>query len=172
MYQVSFQTHYDDRIDIGKVLVCAASNEQASEIVVFALGLPPSKTTVEVSRIKPSLFQLERREIEKDVPGPYHGIPGSALKQNGERPQRDPWERYALTVTSEMRAGSESHAWRKLGNALIARAASPKAMIEKSIVDLDMTCERAALSPRTAAIDLQSIYKERRIFSGGAARSR
>lgn len=40
MYEVSFQVHYEDIIDHGKVLVCASSNDKEHKIFAGGAARP------------------------------------------------------------------------------------------------------------------------------------
>ena len=159
MYQVSFQTHYEDIIDAGKVLVVARDQEDAANRARFFLDLPGSQTTFDIMRIKPNFFQLDRTEIFKNKAA--RGVKGLAPK-----------DRFILTITAGVRALDEAQVLRKIGHAVLARCASHKAKIEKDISEFEVTCDRLGARPRSPQIDNQAIYKETRFFQGGAARPR
>jgi len=171
MYEVTFQVHYDDIIDLGKILVCASNNDAAIEIVRFFLGIPASQATFSAVRIKPEIAkhkEARKRHDEihsmRDLVGAISGV------DNDPSPiSMSPW---VLGVTAGVRAASESSAWIKLGKSIIEKAHSNSAKLHKSITELDMVCEQARFRPKCSAIDKQAIYKEKSIFSGGAARPR
>jgi hypothetical protein len=83
-----------------------------------------------------------------------------------------PLSNYVLSVTAGVRAGSEAQAWRRLGKTLVARASSKRALVDKSVTELEAACERAELKPKNGRLDRQAIYKEHRFYQGGAARPR
>ena len=160
MYEVEFRVHYEDLIDCGKVLVCASDNDSAAEMVRFHFGLPASQGTFDVKRIKPSIFQIDRRPIHKKA---------EAQSINAAR---DPLAVFTVDVTASIRAASESHALRKMGTMLIERSKAEKAIVDKSVSDIEITCNRREYEPRSPAIDRQAIYTHPRFFAGGAARGR
>ena len=63
MYRVRFQVHNSTMIDRGDVLCCASDKQSAVSMVLTLLSLPPSRAQCEVTRVKPSLFQLHRWEV-------------------------------------------------------------------------------------------------------------
>lgn len=173
MYEVSFQTHYEDVIDTGKILVCASDNQHAVDTVRLFLGVPASQSVITANRIKPSVYQLDRREIKKNKAARNRLDAVHELNQaHGlTRPpvENSPW---VLGVTAGVRAVSESAAWQKLAYAILERTHHNSAVINGSVTELEMTCEQAAFRPKPSAIEKQAIYKEARFFSGGAARPR
>lgn len=174
MYHVSFVTTYSDRKDAGKVLVCANDYEHAQLLVLTALELPTSKTTMEVSRVKPNLYQLSRKEYEKEklaaLPAFVSGKKdGSESRSNDDNVMR----KHTLSVKAEVIAGNEANAWRKLAGAVTAKASSEKMPVAKSIVDLMMHCDGDPVyHPKPPAIEKQAIYTHHQFFAGGAARPR
>jgi hypothetical protein len=160
MYEVAFQTHYEDLIDIGKVVVCADSNEKASEMVCFLFDLPASRTVFDVVRIKPSIFQISRKEVSKKA---RRKSINHNLKENTN------WE---ISCSVGVRAASECSALRRLAHAIIDRSTSDKAIIDKSITEFELSCDRIENRPKLSAVEKQGIYKEKKFFPGGMARPR
>lgn len=160
LYQVSFQAHYEDMIDVGSVLVCAASNDDAADRVRLLFDLPQSRSTFDVKRIKGNLWQLERREIERFAAA---RATNKALS---------PLANWFVSVSATIRAANETSAWTKFGHHVLTRAKSPKALVDKAVLEFDAEATRADSLPKGPATDKQSIYRETRFFQGGAARPR
>lgn len=160
MYEVSFQVHYEDLIDHGKVLVCASNNESATDMVRMLMDLPPSRTVFDCVRIKPSIFTLKRHQANKKAIGQSHNRGLS------------PTAKYMISIVSTVRAASETNALRKLAHSLIDRSCSDKAVLDKSIMELEISCDRQEYRPKPSAVEKQAIYKEHAFFAGGAARPR
>lgn len=160
LYQVSFQAHYEDMIDVGSVLVCASSNDDAADRVRLLFDLPQSRTTFDVKRIKGNLWQLERREIERFAAA---RATNKALS---------PLANWFVSVSATIRAANETSAWIKFGHHVLTRAKSPKALLDKAVLEFDAEAIRADSLPKGPATDKQSIYRETRFFQGGAARPR
>lgn len=78
MYQVQYRVIYATTMDRGNVIVCAANRDAATDMVLALLKLPGSRTQFEVVRIKPSLFEVEKRkQIPLNKPKPSlrnHGL--------------------------------------------------------------------------------------------------
>lgn len=164
MYKVTFRQHLPDTVDTGDVLVCAANNEAASDLVMMHLGLTPSKTVVEAVRIKPSVYELSRRElVRSDIAVLPSFVTGRA---------RDELIQCEVSVTAVVAAYSEQNAVRRLANALIEDAAVRGRQMPKHISELAVTVDRKDCRPTASRVEEQAIYKERRIFQGGAARPR
>jgi hypothetical protein len=66
MYRVMFITHWEHAIERGDVLVCASDHDGAQASVLHELKLPTSRTHMEVTRVKPSLFVLNKEQQAKD----------------------------------------------------------------------------------------------------------
>jgi len=70
MYRVRFRVRYTNKIDRGDVLVCAANNDAACDMVIRLLKLPGSRTQCEVERVKPSIYVIDYREALLNDPKP------------------------------------------------------------------------------------------------------
>lgn len=160
LYEVSFQTNYEDAMDVGKVLVCAKNNDEAAERARISLDLPISRSVFTVTRIKENLYQIDRRQIEKN------------LAARNATAAFAPKQKFILSVASTIRAASETHAWVKLGHAIIDRAKAKKAVVESSVLEIECSCDALGQSPAIANVGREAIYKEHTFFQGGAARPR
>jgi hypothetical protein len=79
LYEVWFQLHFSNVVDIGRALVCAQDQTRAKETVIGGLDLQASALTqCDVKRVKPNLFLLERKEVLKPV--------SHILNEESERP--------------------------------------------------------------------------------------
>lgn len=179
LYEVSFQVHYEDVIDIGKMLVCASDKDAAARTVQFFLGAPVSQTVVDVKRLKPSVYQLDRREVHKHKEARKRQDQVHTMRDVVDRLSESPHKAPSLasspwvcTVTAGVRAVSETSEWVKLGHAIIDRAHHNGSAIGGGITEFEMTCEQAALRPKPSGFERQAIYKEPQFFAGGAARPR
>jgi len=66
LYEVWFQLHFNDLVDVGRAIVCAEDQTKAKETVIGLLDLPVAALThCDVKRIKPNLFLLERHDVVK-----------------------------------------------------------------------------------------------------------
>ncbi len=153
MYQVSFQTHYENKIDMGKVLICAETAESASDLVIVAMELPRSKTKCESVRIKPSIYKLERREVHKPK-----GI--SVVNGGGDSPMRN----YRCNASATIRATNEDHAMRRLATSIDERCASDKAMIPNYASSLVLDCEQIVDQGRMKRLESVELYKGKNLL--------
>lgn len=160
LYEVSFQAHYEDLIDVGKVAICASDKDDAAERVRMLFELPGSRTVFTTIRLKGNMLQLERREIVKNK---------TARSINKER---SPTAIFLMSAASSIRAASEAHAWRKFAHAILDRCQSDKASIDRSIMEFEMSADRKDHQPRISATEKQAIYTEKQFFAGGMARPR
>lgn len=160
LYEVSFQTNYEDAIDCGKLIVCAKSNDEAADRVRISLDLPASRTVFTVNRIKENLFQMDRRQIEKNLAA-RASVAAFAPKQ-----------KFILGVTSTIRAASETLAWIKLGHAIIDRSKAKKAIVDPAVLEIESTCDAMGSLPPVANLSREAVYKEHQFVQGGAARPR
>lgn len=71
MYQVEFQTHYENLIDVGTVIVCAGSSEAARDTVIALLELPSSRTVTNITRIKPSFSRFRAKRLRAIAKSPF-----------------------------------------------------------------------------------------------------
>lgn len=66
LYEVWFQLHFENAVDVGRVLVCAKDQQMAKEMVIGTLELSAASLThCEATRVKPNLFLLEREIVDK-----------------------------------------------------------------------------------------------------------
>ena len=159
MYKVAFNVIYEGVIDCGTVLVCAANSEQAAEIIAFHLEIPASKATFDVSRVKPSVYTISRKEISK-------GVERNKAKSEIENAV---WE---VRASATVKARSEANAWRSFCTGILERAAAEKVVVNDNLKNLDLSCDRKEFRPKESAVERQGIFTEKRFFSGGAARPR
>lgn len=82
LYEVWFQVHYANVVDIGRALVCAQDQANAKEIVIGQFDLPASMLKhCDAKRIKPNVFLLERKDVTKPAETPalpeddFDGLP-------------------------------------------------------------------------------------------------
>jgi hypothetical protein len=119
LYRVEFQTHYGSEIDIGDVLVCAMDRESAAATVMQLLQLPTSRTQYSVSRLKPNLYEIQRRRVPKNKGGGHGqsvtGGPGG------------PTTTYRCEISATVSGKSEQHAIRRLAESLYERGKGPGA---------------------------------------------
>lgn len=118
MYEVAFQAHFSNVVDIGKVIVCAPSQEAAADMAITLLELPRSVTRCDVRRIKPSLWQLERREISKNDDRPTRNVSRSL--------PATPFTRFHLQIDAVISARSEFQVIRRVAEALLERVSGRK----------------------------------------------
>ena len=114
MYKVAYQSNFANEIIKGEALVCASSLEQAGELVLLNIDLPPSCTTYKAERIKPSFYQLSRHEVRKPRPG-------QAKLGEVAAAQPEKLSDYDVTIKVRVRAIDESHALRRTSNVFYGR---------------------------------------------------
>lgn len=160
LYKVSFHVHHADVIDIGEVVVCASNQDHAAEILSHHLMLPVSTTVFEVQRVKGNFYQLKRKEVAK---------PNTAARKSDDR---DKPAVFDLSVNVSVKARTEASAWLNLADCLRERVGVAKPIVNSSIVSIDMQANRREFTPRSPAMEKQSIYTKPQFFSGGSARGR
>jgi len=157
MYDVSYTCHFQNVVDTGRVIVCAASNEQASDIVTATLALPPSRTRLNVVRIKPSIFQVERREIDRQPARRRHNGGGNSI------PPPNDLMPYRLLVSAVVRGRSESNAIRKLAEHLIDRTrANNSSAAHAHIAGLLVECAAPEQQRQVKALEAVELYRAKR----------
>jgi hypothetical protein len=66
LYEVWFQLHFNNVVDVGRAIVCAQDQTKAKETVIALLDLDVTALKqCDVKRIRPNLFLLERKDITK-----------------------------------------------------------------------------------------------------------
>lgn len=169
MYSVKYRHHKERTVVVGEVVLSASSNETACQMVLIWLELPKSTTSIEATRVKPSMYQVSRQELPKEMP-----INGTFPRTQAEldrlgEPDR---ERYSVQVSAFVWAHSEDSAIKKLAKAALAEVdGSGKKPHARAVGMLQILCDRHDLAPRSPAIEANSIYTHPRIFAGGDARS-
>jgi hypothetical protein len=91
LYEVWFQLHFNNIVDVGRAIVCAQDQTKAKEIVIALLELDVAALKqCDVKRIRPNLFLLERKDITKPLAAPIvqdfaNGEHDKAAAQKGLR---------------------------------------------------------------------------------------
>lgn len=167
MYKVEFNSRNDSVVQTGTILVCAHNAEAAQDMVTLHCDLVPSQTEIKASRVKPSIYELQRSEYEQsnvDLPAFVTGATPSSHKSHGSV--------HEITASGKVFAYSEATAIRRLGAAIVDQASASKSQLPKHVNELSVDVQKANERVRQSRIDEQSIYREKRFFSGGAARPR
>jgi hypothetical protein len=160
MYEVWFQVDGGFTIDVGRAITLASDQAGAKEMIIGTLDLHPTALLrCDAKRLKPNLFLLERKTVEKpfDIIPPRErpdelavrkGLQAAAnhLAENREyRREIDTYiaqQRWAMAVQGRadpvefecrifavVDATSEEEALRRLGSALLQRS---RGMIDES----------------------------------------
>lgn len=166
MYMVKYTIQHVDCLEIGKVIVCAKSADEAKTMVRMLKNSQLDYSELEASRIKPNMYQISRQEFEKPKVNPANMIERSA---HGPAAELSVWR---MAIRAEVKAYDEPHAWRRLSAAIADRASAAPREREKWILDIAMAADREKDNPKPAAIEKQAIYTSTRVFAGGAARPR
>jgi hypothetical protein len=162
MYQVQFQSHYEDIVDLGNVIVCATSADVAEDMVIALLDLPQSKTIMKTARIKPSLFSISRREIHK--PRPALKALAVSEKAPGSTQRAIKFRCQASAVVSGL---TEEHAVRRLADSIRDRAGGRNAMIDAHTNGLAITCDPIVDRKATMNnMEKVEMYKAKRFVQG------
>ena len=161
MYQVEFQTHYENLIDVGTVIVCAGSSEAARDTVIALLELPSSRTVTNITRIKPSLFQISRKEITRNR---KIAVPTYDPNNREQRERDPPPERFDLQVSAKIVARGEKHAMRKLVQALQERNGEHGAPVSKNIAGLAVNVTPQSRQRHLKPMESVELYRPKRFL--------
>ena len=161
LYEVNYTAHFPHVIDTGKVLVCAANQEMAADAAVIMLDLPRSITQCVVSRVRPAVYIIERREIDKSVKpkvkgGPVIGAIGPAISK------------FHILIEAVFSGRTEEHALRKLVTALNEKLARKK---QPDSVASDMRIDIIPFGPQSRehharAMEQVETYRPKTFFGG------
>jgi len=173
MYRVRFaQPMANKKVDHGDCIVCANSSEDARLLVISHLGVRSAE--FDISRIKPSLFQISREIIDHSLAGNLATIFDEASESRATFPgiTESLPDEFWHTVFAEaiIRAENEEKAIMKLSVAIRRQLTGEQQ--KRSTKDLNITCDRVDSHPRSPAIERSAIFKEIRIFAGGATRGK
>jgi hypothetical protein len=175
MYRVKFARKLqDDMVDMGDVLVCANSQEAAITLVGYHLDLRMTETEMEVSRVKPSIYQISRREVKNSISAiganTFDAGAASSATFPGvtESLPSEYW--HSVAVQANIRAENEEVAVSRLATSVIRnmQGEGPKGFCK----DLDIKCDRGDLHVRPSSLEENALYTFRQIFAGGAGRPR
>jgi len=111
MYHVKYVTHYEHAVEKGDVIVCAESHDAAGKMVVHELSLPTSRTQCDTTRIKPSLYVLEKKQLPTE---------GNKAPRGNSHISRQPLpqQRFHFTVEGDVSAGDDRMALKRLSEAV------------------------------------------------------
>ena len=157
MYKVCFQTHFENFTDIGEVIVCAATADQANAMVINLLELPGSRTSCKPERVKPSLWLLTRRELrpEKKASARNHG-------QAHQREVRD----FDLRISAVVSGTDESHAMRRLAGSLTHRG-NNRAALDTHTKKMMVDCNQVEPEKRgLKSMETVELYKAKSFIGG------
>jgi hypothetical protein len=162
MYQVAFQTHYANVIDMGSVIVCAGSAESARDAVLTLLELPGSRTTTNVNRLKPSIYTLTRKELAPPRPAIGRHFGGD---RDQREPERDPApERFDCQITARVNARGETHALRRLVDALQEKISARGAIVTKHVASLVVNCVPQSRQRHIKPMESVELYQPKRFL--------
>lgn len=174
MYRVRFARKASvDIVDMGDIIVCAASNEAALDMVCAILGLRASEVVFDIARVKPSFWQISRRDVKNSITATEALIVGAANLSNATFPGvtegRSDEHWYSVCAQASIKAEDENEAIFKLSVGIQREMSGEKQ--KASTKDLDIKCDRREFHPRTPAVEQNSIFTVRRIFRGGDTRT-
>ena len=161
MYKVQFRTQKGPVVDTGTILVCAGNSAAAEDMASVHLDIPTHSTVFDTSRVKPSIYELSRREFTVKSSAPADG-PSS--QQSGSV--------HEITASAKVFAYSESSAIRRFAAAVVENSSATKSSLPSHINELSVDVEKSDERVRPSRVEEQSIYKEKRFFAGGAGRPR
>jgi len=162
MYKVTFHSQRGQLVETGKYLVCASDAESANALVAGFRATPLASARFDASRVKPSIYELSRSEFT---------LADAIPMLSGAR-EEEPGAVHEITASAKVYAYSEPAALRRFASAVIEQSSATKTALPKHVNELNINVQRADHRPAPSRIEEQSIYREKRIFSGGAARPR
>jgi hypothetical protein len=175
MYRVKFARRLSgDTVDLGDMLVCAGSQDMARDAVAQFHDLGASSVEWDISRVKPSVYQISRREVRHCISTAMatavdaHNATTATFPNETENMRDEFW--FVVQAIANIKAEHEESATTKLASALAREMAGVKQ--KSSCRELEIRCERIEIRPRTSAIERQAVYSERRFMQGGAVRPR
>jgi len=163
LYKISFRAQKGDVVETGVFLACANSVPDAEAMVAVFTNNPPALTAFETHRIKPSLFELSRSDFR---------LSEVAAQIANKGPDDGKGAVHEVSASAKVFGYSESSVVRRFAKALIENASAANSQPGKHVNEMALTIERADHRPRLSRVEEQSIYKEKRFFSGGSARPR
>lgn len=162
LYKVEFRTQRGDAVETGTYLACARNTEDAEALIAATINAPPSMTEFTTRRVKPSIYELSRRDFKLSEIADF--LVSKGPEQEGAV--------HEINASAKVFGYSESSVIRRFAGALVESASATNRMPNKNVNELSLTIERADHRPRQSRVEEQSIYKEKRFFAGGAARPR
>lgn len=165
MYKVEFHSQRGPVVETGTFLVCAGNIEAAEGMVAGHLNIPPSTARFDVSRVKPSIYSLKHTEFTLT-----DAIP--VLSNGGPVREQVAGAIHEIKASAKVFAHGEAVAIRRFADAVRESASANKSALPKHVNELNIDVEKANERVKPSRIDEQSIYREKRFFSGGAARPR
>jgi len=173
MYRVKFARRLtDDLVDLGDVIVCVNSQEAACDAVASLYGFSASAVEWNVSRVKPSFYQVSRREVHHSIPTVDAELINAALASTATFPgttENAPDEYwFSIEAKASIRAENEQAAAVKLSQA-IGREMTGQPQ-KRSCRELDIKADRSEYHVRQSRTEQQALYTEHRFFNGGAGR--
>tara|TARA_R110000751_G_scaffold172563_1_gene278955 strand:+ start:321 stop:815 length:495 start_codon:yes stop_codon:yes gene_type:complete len=162
MYKVNYHSQRGNMIEIGALIVCAADGDDAIQRASGFVGVSPSMASFEAARVKPSVYELSRRDFTKRGP----------KKQNDSQEAPEQGAVHEVSASAKVFGYSEGSVLRRFAEAIKSNASANSDTPPSHINELNIDVERADERPAPSRVDEQSIYKETRFFPGGAARPR
>lgn len=171
LYLVTFVSNQATEIETGKIIIVAKDQDEATMAVGAVFGLPVSQTRYEVQRVKPSLYQVSRSRRKKGKVSPklVDVVPTEDVVIAHKN---EPNYQFSLSCYVEVSASSEERAWMLVSSAIAQRAHDNRKELHGPVRSLEMTVEKIDTAGAMTRMEMQALYKEHRIFSGGAARPR
>lgn len=170
MYRVKFARQLaDGMVDMGDCLIVAQNQDAACDAVRIILEIDKN-TEFDVSRVKPSFYQIARREVKKSL----STFDANAVDQKFASSATFPTETWpdefwhAVEAKANIRAENENEAILKLAKSLVREMAGERQKM--SCKELDILCDRTEYHPRAPAVEQNALYSVHSFFRGGAGR--
>jgi len=162
MYRVLFQTHYVSTVDKGDVLVCASNNQAAIDMVINLLNLPATRTQCEAQRVKPSIWELERKEIRMGEAKPSRRNYGLAAPE-------PPPVRHLVNVSATITGRDEGQVIRRLAKKLNERSNNERNIDQTENNPMLVDCKPLQSQGELHGMAAVETYRAKR-FVGGVRR--
>lgn len=136
MFVVAYQTNWETHVDLGRCVVFAPDQAEATRIVFEKYNLSHKRTRCTVEAVNDGLMLLSKRSIthESAVKNNLHIEPGNW----SERPLSLPFNCQVLAVVY---GEDESHALKRLAHTVINRANEVTSGGDRYVTRLMIQCE-------------------------------
>lgn len=139
LYLISYQTHWNTHIDLGRAVVLAANPTEAIQALAVRFNLPMNKSEFNAEVIEDGVMNLSKRSVEHDDAAAPHNL--NRMDESEFREYRPPALQYNCQILAIATGDDEWHALKRLAHTVINKCNQQSGQQDKHVTKLMINAE-------------------------------